>query len=399
MSYIDGWSPELLEKRMSEIRKQLVEKNLEALAITDALNFTYATGFFLDTATWERPVVAVIPVDAEPFMVLCELSTNHVRFAHQQGRGCVKDVRIYVEHPRQIHRLYTVREWSILVSDAFRERSLVKGSIGVDANPQGLEKRLKSSLPDLDFVDSGALLREMRLVKCDEELDLLRKGGTLSDYGQMRYKEAIKVGKTGLEIGAEAAKHMASEAVKRFPDYLISVSASGASSIGMPHGLGGYSGQNIKRGDTIINGIGARLNMYGVENERTFIVGEPTEKQARLFNVMLEAQLRSVDMCVEGNRISDIDSAAQKVIEDAGYGDYIMHRTGHGMGLGGHEYFDDVSFNHQVLKEGMVTSVEPGIYVYGECGFRHSDTVVVGKKKPEVLTNYSKELQNLTVKA
>ncbi|RJS88570.1 aminopeptidase P family protein, partial [Candidatus Bathyarchaeota archaeon] len=110
MSYLDGWTPEVLSRRAERIKEYLTERELEALAVMDNLNFTYVTGFFLDTAPWERPVVAVIPADGEPFMVLCELSTNHVRFALEQGRGWIKDVRFYAEHPRQVNRLYTVRE-------------------------------------------------------------------------------------------------------------------------------------------------------------------------------------------------------------------------------------------------------------------------------------------------
>jgi len=401
MSYLDGWTPEVLSRRAERIREYLAERELEALAVMDNLNFTYVTGFFLDTAPWERPVVAVIPADGEPFMVLCELSANHVRFALEEGRGWIRDVRFYAEHPRQVNRLYTVREWSILVSEVFREKGITKGRVGVDSNPLALERRLKPHLPDLSFVDASRLLREMRLIKCKEELDLIRKGGELSDWGQVRFKEAIEVGKPWIALGAEVAHLLAMEAARRYPNYSIRASAGGTG-LGpfsaMPHGPGGFSGRKIQRGDVIVNGVGVRLNMYGVENERTFFVGEPTEKQRRVFEVMREAQERALEMCVEGNKVSDIDAAAQEVIEKAGYGDYIMHRTGHGIGLGGHEYWDDIAFNHRTLKAGMVTSVEPGIYIYGEFGVRHSDTVIVGRKKPEVVTRYSKELEDLIVK-
>lgn len=98
MSYLDGWSPELLKHRAETIQGYLADKNLQALAVTDPLNLTYVTGFFLDIAPWERPVVAVIPVDGSPFMILCELSTNHLRFSLEQGRGLITDIRFYTEH-------------------------------------------------------------------------------------------------------------------------------------------------------------------------------------------------------------------------------------------------------------------------------------------------------------
>ena len=405
MSYTDGWTRSILEERGKKIREYCAENEIDALAVMDNLNYTYVTGFFIDVAPWERPVVAVIPVDGEPFMIHCELSTNHIKYALEQGRGWIKDVRLYTEHPRQVNRLYTVREWSTLASEVFREKGLIKGRIGVDVGPMALERRLKPHLPELKFVDEGRLLREMRLIKGKEELDLIRKAGDLSDWGQVRYKDAIEVGKPWQVLNAEVTLLMVQEAAKRYPVYSYSRSSGiYASGTGMsvfsamPHGPGGYDGRKIQKGDVIVNGTGARLNGYGVENERTFIVGEPTEKQRKAFEVMTEAQIKGVEMCVEGNKVSDIDAVCQEVIEKAGYGDYIMHRTGHGIGLGGHEYWDDTAFNHRIMKAGMVTSVEPGIYIYGFGGFRHSDTVIIGKTKPEVTTKYTKQLKDLIVK-
>ena len=112
---------------------------------------------------------------------------------------------------------------------------------------------------------------------------------------------------------------------------------------------------------------------------------------------MTEAQKRGVKMCVARNKVSDIDASALKVIEDAGFGDYVFHWTGHGMGLGGHEYWDDMAFNHRMLEPEMVTSVVPMLCVYDLSGFRHSDTVIVGKEKPQVVTKCTKELNELTL--
>jgi Xaa-Pro aminopeptidase/Xaa-Pro dipeptidase len=165
----------------------------------------------------------------------------------------------------------------------------------------------------------------------------------------------------------------------------------------MPHGWLRPSARKLLKGDSLVNGVSVRLNKYGVENERTFFLGTPTEKQKKFFEVATEAQLKGLEVCVAGNKVSDIDAAALQVIENAGYGDYVFHRTGHGIGLGGHEYWDDGSFNHRIMKPGMVTSVEPALYVYGLGGFRHSDTVIVGRDKPEVTTKYTKELKDLII--
>jgi len=389
------------EKRAERIRKHLGERDLKALAVLESLNTIYVSGFHLDVAPWERPVATVIPVDAEPFMVLCELSINHYRFGLEKNAHWIKDVRYYDEHPRLTNRRYYTQEIDLLLSETLEEKGITRGKIGVDSSRSTFEKWVRPHLPDLQVVDESRLLREMRLVKDEYELDLIRKSGELSDYGQEKMKEAIKVGKTPVGIGHEVAYALALEAAKRYPEgYSIDVNAgfTGTGVEGaMPHGWLRPSARKLLKGDSLVNGVSVRLNKYGVENERTFFLGTPTEKQKKFFEVATEAQLKGLEVCVAGNKVSDIDAAALQVIENAGYGDYVFHRTGHGIGLGGHEYWDDGSFNHRIMKPGMVTSVEPALYVYGLGGFRHSDTVIVGRDKPEVTTKYTKELKDLII--
>ncbi|MBS7613563.1 aminopeptidase P family protein [Candidatus Bathyarchaeota archaeon] len=400
MSYIDGWNRSLLEERGKRIREYLDRNELKAMIILNDLNTIYVSGVFVDVSTWERPIATIIPLDDEPCMILCELSMNHVKYSLEHGRGWIKDLKFYAEHPRQVNRMFTMREWSMLLKEVLSEKDVVRGKVGVDSDPKTLEFWLKPYLPELVYINASELLREMRVIKCREELDLIRKAGELTDWAQVKYKEAITIDKSWIELGAEVTYYMAQEAARRYPDYSIRVGAGGTG-LGefsaMPHGPGGHDGRKIKRGDIIINGTFASLQHYCAENERTYLVGEPSEKTKKLFEVMLEAQTKAIEMCIEDNKVSDIDSAAQEVIEKAGYGNYIMHRTGHGIGLAGHEYWDDIAFNHRLLKAGMVTSVEPGIYIYGFGGFRHSDTVIIGKDKPEVVTKFPKDLKNIIV--
>lgn len=217
MSYFDGWSKSVLEKRKQKIRNYLSEKELDALVVLDELNAVYATGYFLDVSTWERPIAAVIPADSEPFMVLCELSINHSRYVKEKGRGLVEDIRFYQEHPRQTNRLPTRDEWIKILCDGLRERNIRK-SLGVDRPSGKFEQDVKAYLPDIKFTRSEEFIRDMRLVKCEEELDLIRKAGELSDWGQEKYRDAIKVGKMWLEIGAEVGYVLNVETAKRYPD-------------------------------------------------------------------------------------------------------------------------------------------------------------------------------------
>jgi Xaa-Pro aminopeptidase len=391
------------KKRAERIRKYLAEMDLSALVVFDSLNTVYVSGFQLDVEPWERPVATVIPLEAEPFMILNELSINHYRYGLENNEHWIKDVIYYDEHPRLTKRHYYTQDFPRLLCETLEERGIFKGCIGVDNSDSTLEKWVGYYLHDLKVVDASKLLREMRLVKDEYELDLMRKAAELTDYGLEKMKEAIKVGKSNLEVGHEVAYEIAKEAAKKYPvDVSIEISAgfTGTGPEGaMPHGWRMPNGRKIEKGDTLLAVVGVRLNKYWVEDERTFIVGKPSEKQKRFFDVVTEGQRKAIEMCVAGNKVSDIDAAALKVIEDAGFGDYVFHRTGHGMGLGGHEYWHDMAFNNKIMQPGMVTSVEPMLCVYGLGGFRHSDTIVIGKYEPEVLTKYTKELENLIISA
>lgn len=387
------------EKRVERIKQYLVERDLRALVVLDDLNTIYVSGFHIDVATWERPVATVIPLDVEPFMILNELSTNDIRYAQEQKTVWIKDLHFYIEHPRPVNRIHTMREWDRLLCELLEDRKILRGRIGVDTKGSWLKSQLRNHLPELEVVDCGQLLREMRSVKDEYELDLIRKACELGDLGLGHFTETIAVGKTALEIAAETTLKLTSDAVERYSEYALEVRCSftGTGPFGaMPHGMR-FNTRKVQKGESLLAVVIVKLNAYVGEDERTFFTGPPDEKQRKFFEVMKKAQAAGVEQCVAGNKLSDIDSAASKVIEDAGYGQYIFHRTGHGIGLGGHEYPHDMAFSYRALEPGMVFSVEPAIFVYGFAGFRHSDTVIIGKEKPEVATKFSKELEDLIV--
>jgi len=392
----------VFEERFKRVRDYLKKHDLKALMVFESLNLTYTSGFLDDTRNpAERPIVCVVPLDAEPFMVLCELSTHHALYEVEKGTCAIKDIRFYVEHPRQVNRTYLSIQWADMVADILNEKNCLGGKIGVDIRPSAVNPELVAKLSQTTLVDASNLLQEMRLIKCKEELDLIRKCGPISDLGQKILMSEIQVGKAQLEIGAEAIKAMQREAAAKYPDAAIEIRAmvmgTGPVFSPMPHTTRGV-GRKVEEGDSLIDITAVRMNAYGVENERTFIIGEPSEKQAKVFNIMVEAQQEALKAQKPGNKLSNVDAAAQKVIEDAGYGDYIMHRTYHGIGLGGHEYPYYTAFMDRKIVPGMVLSCEPGIYIPGFGGFRHSDTVIVTEKGPELVTTFPRDLNSLTVK-
>lgn len=384
--------------RLARIRRELEEADLAALAVVTPENFLYVSGYFLDVQPWERPVAAIVPRDGDPFLVMHELSTNHVRYATEHRSMWIPEVHFYAEHYRLQHRTYTTPQWPQMVADLLRRKGIRRGRLGVDAmgGPIG---RVPDLLPGVALVESGRILREMRVVKCEEELILIRQAAELSDWGQVRYREHLAPGRSLAEIDTQVLREMSQEAVRRYPDYKVELRVFGLTgpNSACPHGISGDYRQVVERGHGLVNIIIPRLNGYVCENERTFFVGEPTAEQAAAFEAAVEAQEAAAAAFVEGAVAADADAAAQVVFERRGFGDRVIHRTGHGIGLAGHEYPDDIAFNFRTLAENEVWSCEPGIYLYGVGGFRHDDTVIVKRGRPEIATKFPRDLESQTV--
>lgn len=396
MSYL---RKEIFHKRHEEIRNFLEKEGYEAFLVLTPDNFYYVTGFFLDVAPWERPVAAVIPKKGDPFLVMNELSTNHVKLAKERETLMVEDVYFWHEHVSSSLRWYDLNQWTDLLGYELKQRGIDRGVLAFDSNFAAV-KPLAKTLPKITMVTEAELLVDMRTVKCAEELELFRLGGKLSDYGQSVWKEQVKPGKLVVDVDYYTARSMLIKAAELFPGCNVecrSWSLSGPRSCS-PHGSGADIDMTFEKGHGVVNIIIARVSGYVTENERTWFVGEPTELQAKAFEAATNATKAATKQMVAGNPVSSIDAAAQEVIEAAGFGENIRHRTGHGLGIAGHEFPEDVAFNHRPLIAGEVWSAEPGIYIYGVGGFRQDDTVIVGEKEPEVVTKWPLDIESQTIK-
>lgn len=385
------------DHRYGMMRDLMDREGLDALAFTGADFFQFATNFSTDVLTWERPIVCAVPRDGAPFAVLNELSTNHWRYAAEDGRLWVSDAQFYAEHPRLSARIPLASQWAELVADRLRQAGLGAARIGADG--AGPLARAVALLPraKLELVVDG--MRALRWVKHPEEIALMREIAALSDWVQERYREAIRPGRMVQEMDMAMAALMAEEGGRRFPGEHLEImrcwTLSGPASAA-PHGDGRQAGARIEAGHGLVNIVIPRVNGLVVENERTWFCGKPTPRQVELFEAATAANEAAAEAAVTGAPVSAIDAAAQAVIERAGFGEHVLHRTGHGMGTLGHEFPEDMAFNHRPLLAGEVYSAEPGLYVFGLGGFRHDDTVVVGDV-PEVLTRAPRDLRSQTV--
>jgi len=243
----------------------------------------------------------------------------------------------------------------------------------------------------------GRLVEEQRMVKDQDELALIRKGCLLAEHGMAVEVDASGVGAAEIAIMAEGNAAMLREAAKRFPEDEVSASSrpvSGEKTV-LPHSI--PSGRTLRSGDVVIHGTGCAVNGYYSEDERTIFVEKAGAEQRRLFDIMLRAQEVALAAVRPGVDCREVDRAARSVIEEAGLGNAFIHRTGHGIGIDYHELPFFAPGDETVLAPGMVMSVEPGIYIPGVGGFRHSDTIVVTEDGCEILTPYPKDLESLIV--
>jgi len=390
-------SSAVYDSRLNLMKALMDECRLDALGLLTPEYFQWATNYFLDVRPWERPVAVIVPRNGDPFAVMHELSTNHLQMARERGTLWVSDISLYSEHIRLTDRLFLTHQWPELMASRLRERGLARAHIGLDAGG-GPMAMVPAQLPELHLVPMERTLRSLRWVKHPEELDLLRQGGRLSDWGQERFPEEVRPGRLMGEIDLVVAARLVQEAAGRFPGQQVEImckSLSGPSSAA-PHGSGAETGATVATGHVMVICVFIRVNGLMVENERTWFSGKPDDQQRKAFQAARDAQEAAIAELVPGRPVSAFDAAAQSVLQRAGYGQCVIHRSGHGIGLAGHEFPDDTAFNQRPLLEHEVFSAEPGIYIYGVGGFRHDDTVIVADP-PEPVTRHPKDIASQTM--
>jgi len=246
---------------------------------------------------------------------------------------------------------------------------------------------LKKLLKGVKLTDLGQLIWDMRKVKDQTEIGCIRKAADLTVVAAKTAAEAIKPGMHEFEVAAEveyAMRKLGSEGTA-----FETIVASGPRSA-YPHG--GCTSKKIKRGELIQFDVGARHQNYACDLTRTFLVGKPTPKQKKIYEVVMEAQEKAFQKIRDGVRARQVDAVARGIIKERGFGENFVHGLGHGVGLAVHESPTLNSVSKDVLKAGNVVTDEPGIYIVGYGGVRIEDTVLVKRDGAERLTKAPYEL-------
>ena len=239
---------------------------------------------------------------------------------------------------------------------------------------------------------ASATLRELRIVKDPDEIELLRRAAHAADRVVAAIAGGRLVGRTEEDVAHEVRERLVAEG---HDEATFAIVGSGPNSASPHHGA---SDRVIRAGEPIVLDIGGTIDGYGSDITRTLWVtgGDPAqgpdEQFRHLFGVLYGAQAAATGAVRPGVAPEDVDAAARRPIEAEGYGDAFFHRTGHGIGLEGHEDPYIIAGNREPLREGMAFSVEPGIYLVGEYGARIEDIVVCGPDGPIALNEAPREL-------
>lgn len=245
---------------------------------------------------------------------------------------------------------------------------------------------LIDNLPDDTARDfTPETLGALRMRKDRSEYELLKMNAGIADRAMQAAFSKIRPGMTEKELAAEIRAHFSSEgAAPAF--WIVGAGGNGA----FPHHSA--SERVIAEGDAVVVDIGGRKQGFPSDITRMAIVGRAPEGYGQIHTIVERAVQAALKAARPGALAKDVDDAARKVITDAGYGEYFVHRTGHGMGIDGHEPPYITATSETVLEEGMVFSIEPGIYLPGRFGIRLEDIVILREDGPEVLSSLPRDV-------
>ncbi len=362
-------------KRRQRLKEYLDTYGFSAIAVNAGPTLTYLTG--LHFHLMERPVLIVFTRNEEPTIILPELEQaklDHLPFSAR--------VYAYGENPA---------EWSNTFRTALAELDLSTGKVGVEFNQLRLleYQYLRLAGGNIDFVDGSSIFAALRSIKDEEEISCIRRAVSIAESALEATLPMVKIGVAEKDIASELFLQLIRQGSDSSLPFspIISSGPNGANPHAQP------SARQLAAGDLLVIDWGASFNGYISDLTRTFAVGEIDAEAEKIHRIVQKANAAGRAAGRPGVPCATVDRAAREVIDEAGYGRFFPHRTGHGIGMECHEEPYMRGDNEQLLKQGMTYTVEPGIYLAGQNGVRIEDDVLVTADGAESLSTMSREIR------
>ena len=366
----------------------------DALVVFDPARLAYLAGFH--HVPTERPAALVLG-DGYAAMVVPAVEKEHAESLEGIDR-----LDVYFDYPGARHPLERVHRALLEINAApARTAADFDGMV-----PRwGYRGPRLSELTGAPVLDGEPLVEALRRVKSPAELRCLEVACDWAVRGHRRMQDAIRTGRTEMESYAPAELETLREMIAEMPGWQprgldgpgITAMFVAGRSTAMPHGF--VRGHGVAAGDVLVSGAAAVIDGYHSELERTLVVGEPSAAVRAAFEAMTALQARALEVLRPGVPAAEVEAAVAALAGELGREGELRHHAGHSIGLEAHEAPFLDRGDGAVLEEGMVFTVEPGLYLPALGGFRHSDTVVVTASGSRVLTPYPRDLESLLVPA
>ncbi len=365
-------SPEERKMRVAKAQKLMAEKQMQAIILDAGINMNYFTGISWHPS--ERSMLAVIPVRGEAFFICPAFEED--RFLEMTPAGT------------RVHTWEEDENPFALTTISLRKMGIQKGQIGIDEFCRFfIFDGLRKSEANFQFVSADPITIPCRIIKSAAEIALMQKANDATVKAIQAGIAALSIGCTPRQISQKIAQaHAEQGAMHGFASVTFGVATS------FPHGSSRK--QILKSGDVVMLDCGCSVGGYESDITRTIVFGEPSAKQKQIWELEKKAQQAGFEAAKLGAPAENVDFAARKVLIDAGFGpDYklpgLPHRTGHGIGMSGHEWGNMVRGNKAPLEIGMCFSIEPTIAIPGEFGVRLEDCAYMTAEGPKWFSNPS----------
>jgi len=340
-------------KRLERLVENLKGKGDIALVIPGT-NFYYLTNIDV-IGTLERLFLLVVPAESSPFILAPKL---------YEGELDKVDIDVYLwkdeEDPYEVlKKLVKIENKRILIDDSM---------------PAGTLLKIFELYRGNDFLPLSSIMRELRMIKDDGEIEYIKKSASIADNVFNKIISENLRGNTEIQVSniIDTYIHEFGGENKAF-DTIVASGSNGSDPHHKPEN------KKIVEGDVVILDYGAKFKGYCSDITRTIFIGEISEEEKKVYSIVKKAQESAIKSVKKGVRAMDVDKVARDVISINGYGEYFIHRTGHGIGLDVHEEPFINSTNSMILRNGMIFTVEPGIYIKGKFGIRIEDDILLNE--------------------